>query len=134
MIKSVLTIAIIAMVILVGWGVLKIRPFTPAGQTVLVGTWKFDESEAQVWQVKNASLGEPFSTSLYVRQQTNVWRQYHLNHQDNYAPSYTLLRTNEIIVVNRGGKTLGSIHLSSGQYERNGGGASLERELMGNPP
>jgi len=96
MTKSVLiTMAAVAS-LLVGVVSWKLRPMTPAGKTNCLGTWKFGDYEMQIWQRKNATLSEPFSTSLFARHQTNAWHQYYLNHQDSYAPHYFLRRTNGI--------------------------------------
>jgi len=132
--KSIVICTIAILSIVSGWAVWKLRPFTRSGQTVRVGNWIFDDYEMQVWQLKKATISEPFSTSLYVRRQTNAWFQYYLNHQDLYAPRYALVRTNEMVVVYRDRKMLGTFYLSSGEYQRVGGGVGLEDVFWRNPP
>jgi hypothetical protein len=134
MVKSLIGCTIASGCLLIGWAAWQLRPFTPAGRQVCLGNWAFNEYELQVWQIKKATLSEPFSTSLYVRFRTNAWHQFYLNHQDNYTPSYVLLKTNETVIVNRGNKVLGTFDLNSGKYERTGGGVSLEDVFWRNPP
>ena len=134
MVKWIVSLIATLVIIVAGWSVWKLRPFTPAGQKIFVGTWKFDDCEIQIWQTKNSTIGEAFSTSLYVRHQTNNWYQYYLNHQDYHAPHYSLFKSNEIVVVRRSNLTLGSVYLVSGQYERIGGGISFEAEFTHSPP
>lgn len=134
MVKSLFICSTAIAVLVIGWAGWKLRPLTPAGKTVCLGNWKFNDYEMQIWQSKNASLSEPFSTSFYVRHQTNAWHQYYLNHQDTYAPHYFLTRTNEMMLVCRDGKQLGAFNFSTGKYERVGGGIGLEDVFWRNPP
>ena len=116
---------------LIAWPVWNLQPVMPLGKKVHLGNWKWGECEVQIWQRKTEVIAEPFSSSLFVRLGTNRWQQHYLNHQDYYAPKYTLKRTNGIATVYRGSIFIGSIDISTGDYTRNGGGDSLERILEG---
>ena len=113
---------------------LKLRPWMQTGQNVKLGSWKFEDYDFQVWQRKRSTLVEPFSTSLFVRQRTNAWHQYYLNHQDVYRPRVILAKTDDRIVVRQGNKFLGAFDMKSGEYQRAGGGVSLEDVFWEDPP
>ena len=114
---------------LLAFPVLTLQPTMPAGKRIHLGNWKWGECDVQIWQRKNETIAQPFSSSLFVRFGTNRWHQHYLNHQDSYAPKYTLKKTNGIATVYRGPKLIGNIDISTGNYTRNGGGVSLGRIL-----
>lgn len=132
--KSMLIGLALIVFVLVGVAGWKMRPLTPVGRANRLGNWKFEDCEMQIWQTKKAVFSEPFSTSLYVRFQTNEWHQYYLDHQDYYGSHYHLTETNGIVSVTRAGKAMCTVTISTGNYERAGGGVGLEAVFWRNPP
>ena len=116
------------------WAAWKLQPWMREGKLIEVGSWKYEGYEFQVWQRKNSTLDEPFSTSLYVRHQTNAWHQYYLNHQDDYSPNISLTEKDSIVNVCRGAKFLGAYNMAETNYTRAGGGVCLEAVFSENPP
>lgn len=115
----------------IGW---KLQPWMPAGKIISIGSWKYEDYEFQVWQRKTPSLAEAFSTSLYVRHQTNAWHQYYLNHQDDYLPKMALTKNDSSVHVYRGSKFLGAYNMAETNYTRASGGVSLEDVFWEEPP
>jgi len=132
--KKLLVSVGVIICLFLAWIAWRLQPWMQDGKLIQIGSWKYEAYEFQVWQRKNSTFAEPFSTSLYVRHKTNAWHQYYLNHQDDYSPNISLTKKDLSVLVYRGTKFLGAYNMAETNYAREGGDGSLEDVFWEDPP
>ncbi|MCI0353188.1 MAG: hypothetical protein L0Z53_27535 [Acidobacteriales bacterium] len=88
--------------VLVGtiWFTWEFRPWMQAGRTVHLISERIGDYEFQVWQRKNASVGEPFATGLFVRKQGGgPWQAFLLDFEDIYRPNIVLRKEGSKVAI-----------------------------------
>lgn len=75
------------------------QPWMPAGRAVHLTTVRFGDCDFQIWQRKNASVSEPFSTGLFVRKEGGQWTAFLLDFEDLYRPKVRLQKEGSGIAV-----------------------------------
>jgi hypothetical protein len=80
----------------IGW---KFQPWMPAGRAVHIGSTHLGDYDFQIWQRKNAGVGEPFATALFVRKRSGRWNAFSLDFEDTYRPAISLRKEDSGIAV-----------------------------------
>jgi hypothetical protein len=88
------------------------------GSAILLGKWRINEYEFEVWQRKNPRTLEPFATGLFVRRGTNRWEVFCLDVQDTYHPRIELRLNATKVDVLKKGKNIGSFDLGRETFQR----------------
>src|SRR5215475_3997589 len=78
---------VVVVLILIGW---KFQPWMPQGRAVHVSNIHLGDCDFQVWQRKNSSTTEPFTTWLFVRKHGGKWMPFMLDFEDTYRPTIIL--------------------------------------------
>jgi|SRR5882724_1825799 len=100
------------------WLSWELHPWMPAGQTIVLGNWKFDDYEFQVWQRKNQDVFEPFADGLFVRQGTNQWQAFCFDIEDDYSPKIELQKENKKIIIICRGEQRATFDMSAQMFQR----------------
>jgi hypothetical protein len=133
--KAVLVVVSVGVVVaMLSWIARSMEPWMPSGRTVQVGAWRFEHYEVQIWQRKNASLTEPFSTAMFVRSAIiKSWRAYTLGFQDCYSPKLVLRGAGSSVDIISGGKKMGRLDLVGGEYFSVGQSQPINEGTTSNP-
>lgn len=108
----------VSLFVLMAWGVWKFHPWMPSGRAVLLGKWRFGDTEFQVWQRKNEGIAEPFATGLFVRRATNQWQSFCINIDDYYSPSIKLRQEDSHIVIFKSFRKFAVFDMTTRTYRR----------------
>jgi hypothetical protein len=108
----------VLLLVFTAWGLWKVQPWMPANRAVLLGKWKFGNTEFQVWQRKNREIAEPFATGLFVRKGTNVWQSFCINIDDCYSPSIKLREEDNLILISKSFRKFAVFDTTTQTYRR----------------
>jgi hypothetical protein len=92
------------------------------------------EYDFQVWQRKNDSVSEPFTTGLFARQQNGQWQVFMLDFEDTYRPSVALRDEGVGVAIFEDDKKLGLFDLKEDVFRRTSDGTSFPGELLTSEP
>ena len=137
--KRALSFALLAFALGLGGGLLwlgwELHPWVPAGRPLHVSDHVVGAFEFQVWQRKNDSLWEPFTTGLFVRKSGMPWHVFLVDIQDGYHPSMRLQEDGPGIAVLDGAHKLGVFNPASMTFQwRSTPRRDAAAVLDGDPP
>jgi hypothetical protein len=111
------------------------QPWMRKGRAVHISSSHLGRYEFQVWQLKNSSITEPFTTGLFVRKEKGQWRVFMLDFQDIYRPSVTLQEDASGVAVLENGEKLGTFDFKQEVVKHGPDGAVLDAiTLTSEPP
>jgi hypothetical protein len=108
------------------------QPWMVTGRAVHISSSRFGQHDFQVWQLKNSSITEPFTTGLFVRKQNGQWRVFMLDFEDTYRPSVTLREDASGVAILEDGEKLGTFDFQQKVLRR--GSASFDGATVYSDP
>jgi hypothetical protein len=132
--RCLFTFILAATILALGLLVWFMRPFMSTGTTIQIEHRQYSAYEIQIWQRKNASFMEPFTTAMFARMGSNQnWRAFSLGFRDSYAPHFAFHQTNSNIAITREGKKVGEFEMGTGEYLRVGQTHAIDEGITTNP-
>jgi hypothetical protein len=110
------------------------QPWMPSGRTVHISSARVLQYDFQVWQVKNDSATEPFTTGLFERQQNGKWQVFMLDFEDTYRPSITLREEGSDVAVYEDGEKLGTFDVKDEVLKRCPDGVTFHPTALSEEP
>ena len=113
----------------------ELHPWLSAGQDVHITDQRLGAYDCQVWQRKNESIVEPFTTGIFVRNQGNPWRGFWVGFEDSFHPRIVIRKEGRNLVVTFDGNTIGMIDEDLSAFKRRSDGSSFPPAVInGDPP
>jgi hypothetical protein len=133
--KMIVGVLIVTFVIALLWLGREFQPWMPQGRAVHISSSHYGQYDFQVWQRKNDSITEPFTTGLFARKQNEQWKVFLLDFEDTYHPSVTLQEDASGVAVLEDGEKLGTFDFKQEVLRRGPDGAVLDGiTLTSEPP
>jgi len=124
-------IALVALLIWIGW---TFQPWMPAGRAVHLSSAHLGDYDFQVWQRKNDSPTEPFSTGLFARKQGGPWRAFLLDFQDSYHLRVVLRKEDSGVSVLYGSEKQGFFDEGKQTYTKESNGRLETGDVLDSEP
>jgi hypothetical protein len=113
----------------------ELHPWVPAGQNIHISDQHLSGYDCQVWQLKNTSIVEPFTTGLFIRKQGEQWHGFWIGFEDSYHPQIRLQQEGSQLVVIFDGKNIGAIEEDLSGFKRKSDGSLFPpAAIKGEPP
>ena len=113
----------------------QLHPWVSAGRNIHVSDQQLEGYDCQVWQRKNTSIVEPFTTGLFIRKQGDQWHGFWIGFEDSYHPKIKLQREGEQLVVIFDGEDVGVIDENVNAFKRKSDGSLFPPAVIkGEPP
>jgi hypothetical protein len=128
-------LACVCLIVLFLKYVWELHPWVPPGRDVYISDQRLLNYDFQVWQRKNPSMFEPFTTGLFVRKDGGEWHAFWIGFEDSYRPKIALRTEGSKIVVISDGETIGTIDREVIVFRRKSDSSAFSAAVIqGKPP
>jgi hypothetical protein len=111
-----------------------LHPWVPSGQSCHISDQDLEGYEVEVWQRKNSTIVEPFTTGLFIHKTGAQWRAFWIGFEDVYHPNIRVRKQGSQLVVIFDGKTIGIIDHDANVFKRTSDGSEFPAAVLKDRP